>query len=314
MEHPYISIVTPVYGCKTCLFELYIRLKQTLGSISEDFEIIFVNDASPDDAWKTIVELSGKDKRVKGINLSRNFGQHFAITAGLDHCDGDWIVVMDCDLQDQPEEILKLYEKTKEGYKVVLGRRFQRQDSRIKILSSNLYYKVFNYFTDNKFDNSIANFSIVHREVIENFRKFDEHSRAYPLFIRWIGFPTTYVDIEHSERKNGKSAYNWPKLINLAIDLIISHSNKPLKLTVKLGLTMSFLSFIIGVYLILNKIVFAVSITGWTSLMVSLFFLSGLLMATLGVIGLYIGKIYDEVKNRPLYIVQDMINLKDEQN
>ncbi|HRS18823.1 MAG TPA: glycosyltransferase family 2 protein [Bacteroidales bacterium] len=143
----HISVVTPVYGCKTCLVELYLRLKTTLEQITQDFEIIMVNDASPDGAWETIVELAARDQRVKGINLSRNFGQHYAITAGLDHAQGEWVVVMDCDLQDQPEEIVKLYAKAQEGWDIVFARRTQRQDSFTKRLFSKIFHRVFSYLS-----------------------------------------------------------------------------------------------------------------------------------------------------------------------
>ena len=150
MNNPHISIVSPVYGCQTCLYEFYYRLKETLGKITDNFDIILVNDYSPDGAWATIVELANKDNRVKGINLSRNFGQHYAITAGLDNCNGDWVVVMDCDLQDQPEEIIKLYEKKKEGYDFVQGCRIKRKDNVIKKALSKAFYMVMQYLTDSR--------------------------------------------------------------------------------------------------------------------------------------------------------------------
>nr|NQU89954.1 glycosyltransferase family 2 protein [Bacteroidota bacterium] len=148
MNQPNISIVCPVYGCKTCLYELYLRLKETLETINQDFEIIMVNDASPDGAWDTIVEIAQKDKRVKGINFTRNFGQHYAITAGLNHCDGEWVVVMDCDLQDQPEEIIKLYNKAIEGYAIVFAKRSQRKDKWAKRMFSRFFYSILGYLTD----------------------------------------------------------------------------------------------------------------------------------------------------------------------
>src|SRR5450759_43697 len=148
MNKPHISIVSPVYGCKNCLYELYYRLKETLEKITPDFEIILVNDASPDGAWETIVELANKDKRVKGIDLSRNFGQHYAITAGIDNCNGEWVIVMDCDLQDQPEEIIKLYDKAKEGSQIVFGQRIQRNDRWLKRTWSQIFYTTLGYLTD----------------------------------------------------------------------------------------------------------------------------------------------------------------------
>lgn len=301
----YISVVTPVYGCGVNLEQLYARLKKTLPTITEDFEIIMINDASPDDAWKTIRALSSRDERVKGINFSRNFGQHRAITAGLDYAKGDWIVVMDCDLQDRPEEIVKLYNKAQEGYDVVFGRRHQRKDSSLKRLGSKLFYKTLDYFTESKIDSSIANFSIISSNVVRQLKKLREQNRLYPLFVSWVGFKRTDIDIEHAQREEGESSYTFQKLVNLAIDAIVSQSNKPLKLAIKFGFTMALLSLAYALWLVLRYFVFSIPVAGWTSVMVSIYFIGGLLFANMGVLGLYIGKTFDETKNRPLYLVEE---------
>jgi dolichol-phosphate mannosyltransferase len=306
MSNPHISIVSPVYGCKTCLYELYFRLKETLEKITSDFEIILVNDASPDGAWETIVELANKDKMVKGINFSRNFGQHYAITAGLDYCTGEWVIVMDCDLQDQPEEITRLYNKAIEGFDVIFGRRVNRQDGVFKKFFSKTFYKLFDILTDNISDNTVSNFGIYSRLVILNYLRFTEKTRLFPLLIKWQGFKIGYVDIAHSKRTASESSYNIIKLISLALDAIISQTNKPLRISIKVGFLMSFFSFIYLVYLIFRKFYLDIPM-GWTSIMVSIFFIGGLIFANLGLIGLYIGKIYDEIKNRPLYIVKEVI-------
>lgn len=305
MSNKYISIVTPVYGCCKSINNLYERLNKSLSTITENFEIIMINDSSPDNAWEAIKELAQKDDRVKGINLSRNFGQHKAITAGLDYAKGDWIVVMDCDLQDQPEEIIKLYNKAIEGYDIVFGRRAERKDSFLKKLSSTLFYKVYDYFTESKIDNTIANFSIISKKVLDNLNKLKEQNRSYPLFVNWVGFKRTEINIEHSQREEGKSSYTFTKLMNLAIDSIVSQSNKPLKLSIKFGFIVAFLSLFYGIVLILKYFIFSIPIEGWTSVMVSIYFIGGLLFANMGILGLYIGKIFDETKNRPIYIVQE---------
>jgi dolichol-phosphate mannosyltransferase len=306
MSNPHISIVSPVYGCKTCLFELYLRLKETVEKITHEFEIIFVDDASPDGAWETIIELANKDKRVRGISLSRNFGQHYAITAGLEYCSGDWIVVMDCDLQDKPEEIPKLYEETKKHFDVVFGRRVERQDTIFKKLFSKFFYRLFDFFTDNISDNTVSNFGIYSHIVIENYLRFTEKTRLFPLLIKWQGFKIGYIDIEHAKRISSESSYNFIKLVNLALNIIISHTNKPLRISIKVGFLMSFFSVLYLVYLISRKFYLDIPL-GWTSIMVSIFFIGGLILANLGLIGLYIGKIYDETKDRPLYIVRETI-------
>ncbi|NOQ17304.1 MAG: glycosyltransferase [Methyloprofundus sp.] len=311
MKKKHISIVIPVYGCSACLEYLYQRLQTSLTPITEDFEIIMVNDASPDDCWPIIQQLAKKDSRVKGINLSRNFGQHYAITAGLDFTSGDWVVVMDCDLQDQPEMIERLYNKAQEGFDVVVGVRAQRKDKFLKKLSSKVFYKVFHYFTDTKIDKSIGNFGIYSRKVITSVIKFKEQNRSFGLFVIWLGFSRAEIDIEHAQRTHGESAYTFRKSLNLAVDSIVSHSNKPLKITVNLGFFLSTFSFLYSIWLITSFFVWETPVPGWTSVMVSLFFLAGLTIASIGMLGIYIGKVFDETKNRPLYIV-DSLTFKEE--
>lgn len=303
--YPLISVVIPVYGCKTCLAELCSRIKTTIENIPAQYEIILVNDASPDHAWETIKQISAKDHRIKGINLSRNFGQHHAITAGLDHTAGDWIVVMDCDLQDKPEEITRLYEKTIEGYEVVFANRILRQDKWTKRASSMCFYKVYDYLANRTSDHTIANYSICSKKVIKGFRQMNEQNRFFPQFIKWMGFHETSVNVEHSKRKEGESSYNIKKLITLGTDVIISQSNKPLRLSIQFGFIISLVSFIYGLYLMFRYFFLFQPVAGWTSVMVSIYFIGGLIFFNFGVLGLYIGKIFDETKGRPLYLIQD---------
>jgi len=309
-SRPHISIIVPVYYGEGSLTELYQRLTTSLEQITTYYEIILVNDASPDESWKMIKNLAEQDKRIKGINLSRNFGQHYAITSGVEYALGDWIVVMDCDLQDQPEEIIKIYHKAQEGFDIVFARRTVRKDKFLKRLSSKLFYKVFDYLTDNQTDNTIANFSIVSRKVIDQLKRFKEQNRLYPLFIKWMGFNATTIDVEHSKRYEGKSTYNLNKLLKLAMDSIIAQSNKPLKISIQFGFTMALLSALYGAYLIYRYLFFSQSVEGWTSVMVSIYFIAGLIFANFGMMGLYIGKIFDESKGRPIYIIQDTIGIE----
>jgi len=302
----HLSIVTPVYGCRGNLESLYSRLCKSVEPVTTDFEIIMVDDASPDGAWDCISSLAAKDKRVKGIRLSRNFGQHYAITAGLDHAKGDWVVVMDCDLQDQPEEIPRLYRKVMEGYDYVVAERVERQDSFFKKLSSKLFYKVYNYFTDANFNSNVANFGIYSAQVISNVKMMREQNQVFGLFVLWSGFHSATLSVAHGKRETGKSSYNLHKLVSLAMDSIISHSNKPLKLFIKLGFLLSFFSILFACWLVVKYLLYGVPVTGWTSLMVSIYFLAGLLLGSVGMVGIYIGKIFDEVKGRALYIVKDV--------
>ncbi len=305
----HISVVTPVYGCADCLQLLYNRLIKSLTMITDDFDIIMVNDASPDGAWECIQELSNQDSRVRGINFSRNFGQHHAITAGLDYAEGDWVVVMDCDLQDQPEEIQKMYAKAQEGYEIVFGIRQNRQDSFLKVLGSNAFALVLSYFIGQKVDNSVCNFTVISRKVVKEVRKLREQNRAYSLMINWFGFSTARVNVAHSNRAVGKTSYSFRKLIHLAFDVIVSHSNKPLRLSVAFGFLMAFASLVYGTFLVGRYFIMGVSVEGWTSVMVSIYLLGGLTFANLGILGIYFGKTFNEGKKRPLYTIESSINI-----
>ena len=306
---PHISVVTPVYKAEKMLPELYRRLKCTLETITEDFEILMVNDHSPQGDWEVIRSLAKGDARVRGLDLSRNFGQHHAITAGLDYARGDWVVVMDCDLQDQPEEIAKLYAKALEGYDVVFGRRYRRMDGILKRITSKIYNKVYSALVDEKVDGSIANFSIVGRKVVKELRKLQEQNRSYDLFVNWLGYKRAIIDIEHAKRLEGVSSYNFKKLIRLATDSIIARSNKPLRISVRFGFLISFVALCFIVYLAIRYFLSGITVEGWTSVMVSIWFIGGLLFMNMGVVGLYVGKTFDEAKGRPLYVVQDAIGI-----
>jgi len=202
--HPEISVVVPVYMGEACLRELHRRLTEVLSSLVESHEIILVNDCSPQNDWAVIEELIAKDDRVRGIDLARNFGEQFAITAGLEHARGDWVVVMACDLQDRPEELPKMYARAREGFDVVFARRVERRDGMMKILTSRAFNRFFNFFSDIQIDPMTSNFTISSRTVIENFRRVREQSRAFGLIVRWLGFRIGYVDVEHGERFAGQ--------------------------------------------------------------------------------------------------------------
>jgi dolichol-phosphate mannosyltransferase len=304
-RRPHLSIVSPVYGCGDILSELCRQLEAHLSGITTNYEIILVNDASPDGAWETIQGLASKDPRIKGLDLSRNFGQQAAITAGLSHSAGEWVLVMDCDLQDQPKEIAKLYAKAQEGYEVVFGRRNQRQDKSMKVAFSRLYRRVFDYFTESTSDPAVANFGIYQREVINAFLTMRERNRSLQLFIRWLGFRNTSINIEHAARNRGKSAYHFIKLVRIALSNIVSQSNKPLKLSIGFGFIMALASLTYAGYRVYIFLRWGVPIPGWTSVIVSIYFIGGLLFANLGILGLYLGKVFDETKGRPLFVVRE---------
>jgi dolichol-phosphate mannosyltransferase len=299
----HISVVTPVYQAEGCLDELYRRLAAALGSLTQDFEIIMVEDRGGDRSWEIIQGLARKDPRVKGVQFSRNFGQHYGITAGLDFCDGDWVVVMDCDLQDRPEEIPRLYAKALEGYEIVLARRGRRSDPVFKRVASRVFYKLFSYLADIEYDPEAGNFRIFSRKVVENFRRMREQLRFFGGLVNWMGFPSAAIDVQHAERHDGRSTYTWAKLRRLASDTIIAYSDKPLRLSVRFGFLISALAFAGGIYILVHAWFYGSPLIGWPSLFVSLYFLGGIIISILGIIGIYLGKTFDESKKRPLYIV-----------
>jgi len=301
---PHLSVAIPVYKAGQCLDELYRRLKSALEIISPDFEIVLVEDGGGDNSWQVIERLAAADPRVRGIQFSRNFGQHYGITAGVDYCHGDWVVVMDCDLQDRPEEIPRLYAKAQEGYDVVLARRGARQDPPLKRFTSLLFYRIFSYLADIEYDGESGNFLIMSRKVAANFRRMNEQLRFFGGLVQWMGFPTSSIDVEHAERFEGKSTYTFTKLWKLASETIIAHSDKPLRLAVRFGFLMAFFSFCYGMYIFGRALFYGSSIPGWSSLIVSLYFIGGIIIGILGIIGIYLGKTFDESKKRPLYIIR----------
>lgn len=301
---PHISVVIPVWKAENCLDELYRRLRDSLEAISPSFEILLVEDCGNDNSWPVIERLAVADPRVRGLQFSRNFGQHYGITAGLDCCRGDWVVVMDCDLQDQPEEIPRLYAMAQEGYDVVLARRSMRRDPLLQRMTSWLFYKVFSYLADVEYDGASGNFRIMSRRVVLNFRRMGEQLRFFGGLVQWMGFPTSSIEVKHTERFAGTSSYTFTKRWKLASEAILAHSDKPLRLAVRFGFLMAFFSFCYGMYFLTRALLYGSPIPGWNSLIVSLYFIGGIIIGTLGILGIYLGKTFDECKKRPLYIVR----------
>lgn len=299
-----LSVVSPVYRAYNDLEELVSRIKSSVPDGFDQLEIILVDDFSPDASWQKIEELSAVHPEIIGLKLSRNFGQHYAITAGLDSATGDWISVMDCDLQDQPEEIPKLYQKALQGYDIVLARRHNRQDAWSKRFFSKSFYRTLAYLTGSHQDEAIANFGLYSAKVIKEVISLRESIRYFPTMIRWVGFRTAYVEVEHASRKDGKSNYNIRKMLKLALDIILAFSDKPIRLIIKLGFVIALMSFLMALYILFQYINGEVLVSGYASLIISIWFLSGCILITLGVIGLYVGKTFEGVKNRPLYIIE----------
>lgn len=300
-----ISIVSPVYRAEKILPILVSEINLVMERIGEDYEIILVDDRSPDNSWEVMKVLSSQNSKIKSIRLSRNFGQHSAIFAGLTKTKGDWVVVMDCDMQDQPKEIAKLYKKALEGYDIVLGQRENRKDKFLKKLSSKLFYKVFNYLSGGHFNNEIGNFGIYRKKAIDSILNINDYIKFFPLFINWVGFKSISIPIEHSEREEGKSSYSISRLLKLAFNVIVSFSDKPLRLFINFGLGISILSFILGIYYLYLAITHKITQPGFSSLILSIWFLSGIIISCIGIVGVYLGKTFDQAKNRPTFIIDE---------
>lgn len=274
--------------------------------LTGSFELILVDDCSPDDAWQGIRALATADERVRGLRLARNFGQHYAISAGLEISRGQWVVVMDCDLQDRPEEIPALLEKASQGFEVVQARRLKRQDSYAKRLLSRGFYWLLSWLTGTAHDPMVANFGVYHRKVIDQVCSMKEHIRYFPTMIRWVGFRATTLDVTHGHRQQGSSAYNLRKLARLALDIVLAYSDKPLRYTVKAGILISFISLLFALYVIIRAVGGGYQVLGYASLMASIWLLSGMIIFILGIVGLYVGKTFEGVKNRPVYIITEI--------
>ncbi len=303
-----ISIISPVYLAEDVLDKLVKRTHEAVQCVTDDFEIILVDDGSPDKSWLEIERLATIYSEIRGIRLSRNFGQHYAITAGLDKAKGEWMVVMDCDLQDRPEEIPNLYRKCKEGFDVVQARRIERKDSWSKKLGSKLFYRSLSWLTGLNHDSSIANFGIYHQKVICAIVEMRESIRFFPSMVKWVGFKQTSIEVEHAANEERQSAYSFTKLARLALDIVLAYSDKPLRLTIKAGITIAGIGFLFALYTLTRYLMGEIIVAGYASLIISIWVLTGVVLITLGMVGLYVGKTFEGVKGRPIYVVEEEVN------
>ena len=304
-----LSVVSPVYRGEKMLSELVERIHKAISPLTDNYEIVLVNDSSPDNSWERISEICAVDKKVKGINLSHNFGQPYAITAGLTYAKGDYVAVIDCDLQNKPEDLPAMYKKALEGYDVVSARRVVREDTFMKRMSSAIFHVVYDFLSGFDTDRAVAEFGIYSKKIVKVYCSIPEYSRSFVELIHTLGFKKTTVDVLHDHRLEGKSSYNLYRLLKLSYNSIISNSNRPLHLAVALGLIMSLLSFLMAIYNIFAKFWGLNEVEGYTSTIFSIWFVGGLLLLMMGVLGLYIGKIFDQVKGRPVFIVSDTLNI-----
>lgn len=303
-----VSIVSPEYKGEKMIDELIQRIEHSLANFTNDYEIILVNDGSPDNTWEKITEVCGNDNHVKGINLSRNFGQQYAITAGLSVVSGEWVVVIDCDLQNRPEEIPRMWAKAQEGWDVVLAQRLERKDSWLKKQSGFWYHKAMKFLTGVPQDRTVGEFGLYKRQVIDTIASMGDALRSFDGEIQWVGFRQTKIPVMQGERAEGKSSYTLHKLLKLAFDNMIFFSNKPLRLMAEFGFAISFIALVVAVIYLFKYILGDNEVLGYTSIIISIWLLGGIIIMLLGIVGIYIGKSYDQVKGRPTFIIRDKIN------
>ena len=301
-----LSVVVPVYNEEKVLFEFYERTRQVLENMECNFEIIFVNDGSTDGSLVLMDSLRRKDPRIAIVDLSRNFGKEIALTAGLDHTSGDAVVVIDADLQDPPELIPKFVEAWLQGYDVVYGKRSKREgESVLKKVTAFLFYRVLQKTSNVKVPEDTGDYRLLSRRALNALGKLREHHRFMKGLFAWIGFPQKAILYDREPRAAGKTKWNYWRLWNLAIEGITSFTIGPLKIATYLGLSAASFSFVYGSYIILRTLLYGRDVPGYPSLIVIILFLGGIELIALGVIGEYLGRVFDETKNRPLYLVNE---------
>jgi dolichol-phosphate mannosyltransferase len=301
-----ISVVVPVYGCRDSLRPLHERLTAALRAITPSYEIVLVDDCDRQGSWEVVAQLARADRAVKGFRLSRNFGQHAAITAGLAQCGGRWAVVMDCDLQDPPEQIGELYRAAQGGYDVVLARRRRKGHSLFRRLAARAYFRMLRLVSAARLDGEFGSFSIISRKVIDAFLCFQDQDRHYMFILNWLGFRTTAIEYEHAARHSGESAYGLAALVRHALDGLFFQTTFLLRWIVYFGFWVSFAGVLLALYYLYMYFAHSVS-PGFTSLAVLILLVGGFIIMSTGVAGLYIGKVFDQVKARPLYVIDRAI-------
>lgn len=312
IKNTIISVVVPMYFEELVAQECYDQLKKTLEGNKFDYELIFINDGSTDKTEDILLRLSKNDKRVKVINFSRNFGHQTAVTAGIFASRGDAIVIIDADLQDPPSLIIEMIKLWEKGYEVVYGKRKKRNgESFFKVITAKYFYKFLNYMSDIDIPKDTGDFRLIDKKVAEVFKTMPERNRFIRGMMSWIGFNQTFIEYEREERFAGTTKYPLKKMVKFATDGIVSFSTKPLKIVGLLGMVSIFASIIIFVYSVVSKIFIHQTIIGWASIIDIIAFFGGLQLISLGIVGEYVARIYEESKNRPLYIIKSTENFSD---
>ena len=312
---PIFSVIVPVYNEELVLNECYNRLKKVLDTTNEPYEIIFINDGSVDSTLEKAIELTRIDPKIKIINFSRNFGHQLAITAGMDNAMGRAIIIIDADLQDPPEVILAMIKKWEDGYMVVYGKRLKRKgEGLFKKVSAKIFYKFLKSMTTVDIPVDTGDFRLIDRKVCDVLRLLPERNRYVRGLVSWVGFKQCAVEYNRDERFAGSTKYPLKKMLKFASDGITAFSYKPLKLATFMGVSVSGLSFILIIVVVYQKLFTSRTIQGWTSLAALVLFFNGVVLIMLGIIGEYIGRIFDEVKGRPQYIIADKIGINQNQD
>jgi glycosyltransferase involved in cell wall biosynthesis len=305
-----ISVVVPVYACATCLHALHERLTATLTAMAVRYEIVCIDDRTTDGSWDALAALAAIDERIRAFRLSRNFGQHVAITAGLAEARGAWVVVMDCDLQDPPEEIPRLYAKALEGHDVVLARRVHRPGARRRALLGTVYFRLLNVVAGTEIDCTYGTFSIVSRKVVEAYLRFGDRERHYLFILYWLGFNQAAIDVPAAPRHSGKSSYSVGALMRHALDGLLFQTTVVLRWIMYVGFALALAGGLLACYFIAVNVQGSRA-PGWTSLATLLLLLTGFVITSSGVVGLYVGKTFEQVKQRPLYVMDTALHPSD---
>ena len=308
-EMAYISIISPVYRAEHLINEFVSRICAAVTQITDDFEIILIEDGSPDNSWAEIEKACQTNNKVKGVKLSRNFGQHNSISAGMELASGDYICLLDCDLQHNPDYIPQLYQKIQEGYDIVYTKTIQRKHSSLKNLSAVLYYKFFTLIGGKSFDPNIGSYTLLSRKVVNAYNSFNDYRKAFLPALKWAGFEYAVISIKHGTRFQGTSSYTLGKLIKHAINVSVANSDRLLYLSIYMGIFFSF-SACIGILFVIYRYYTIGGMEGWSSTIVTIMFFSGLLLIALGIVGVYISKIFEQTKHRPRYLISKKQNFK----
>lgn len=298
-----VSIVSPVYNERACLEELVRRLDAALRGV--DYEIVLVDDGSRDGSWDEIVRLREQYPRLKGLRFSRNFGHHVAITAGLDWTQGEWVVVMDSDLQDLPESIPVLLAKARDGHDVVIARRQGKQHGWFKRLLSHLFHRTMSWLADFDLDHTVGVFRVMHRDVVVAVRAMRETPRFFVGIVHWVGFRRAYVDVTHGARFAGETKYPLSKQLVLGLRAALGFSEKPLMVAATSGLVLAALGVVYAAVIVVQALMGQIAVLGYASLMSAILVVGGLAIFTTGLVGLYVGSVFTQTKRRPLYLLAD---------